>query len=110
VSAVRRDTAGERCADKVLAYTKASGRSFSAFHDRLFWPARELRMISTTFHGSSYNLTEAPCDPKPVQSPLPILVGTRSPRMLRITARYADQWNTWATPEQAAAPRAALLE
>jgi alkanesulfonate monooxygenase SsuD/methylene tetrahydromethanopterin reductase-like flavin-dependent oxidoreductase (luciferase family) len=30
--------------------------------------------------------------------------------MLRITARYADQWNTWATPEQAAAPRAALLE
>jgi hypothetical protein len=45
VSAVRRDTAGERYVDKVLAYTRASGRSFSAFHDRLFWPARELRMI-----------------------------------------------------------------
>jgi probable F420-dependent oxidoreductase len=65
---------------------------------------------STTFHGSCYDVTEAPCDPKPVQSPLPILVGTRSPRMLRITARYADQWNTWAAPDQAAAPRAALLE
>jgi hypothetical protein len=36
---------GERYVDKVLAYTRASGRSFSAFHDRLFWPARELRMI-----------------------------------------------------------------
>ncbi|MGH3247716.1 MAG: hypothetical protein ACRDOI_16120 [Trebonia sp.] len=45
VSAVRRDTAGERYVDKVLEYTRASGRSFSAFHDRLFWPARELRMI-----------------------------------------------------------------
>ena len=31
--------------DKVLEYAGASGRSFSAFHDRLFWPARELRMI-----------------------------------------------------------------
>src|ERR1700744_2298626 len=65
---------------------------------------------STTFHGEFYDFTDAPADPKPVQSPLPILVGTKSPRMLRITARYASQWNTWATPEQAAAPRAALLE
>jgi alkanesulfonate monooxygenase SsuD/methylene tetrahydromethanopterin reductase-like flavin-dependent oxidoreductase (luciferase family) len=69
-----------------------------------------LSQDSTTFHGSCYDITEAPCDPKPVQSPLPILVGTRSPRMLRITARYADQWNTWATPERAAGYRAALTE
>lgn len=45
VSTVRRDTAGERYVDRVLEYARASGRSFSAFHDRLFWPARELRMI-----------------------------------------------------------------
>jgi predicted nucleotidyltransferase len=45
VSTVRRDTDGRRYADKVLEYARASGRSFSAFHDRLFWPARELRMI-----------------------------------------------------------------
>ena len=64
---------------------------------------------STTFHGAFYDITDAPCDPKPVQSPLPILVGTRSPRMLRITARHADEWNTWGTPEQAAVHRAALL-
>ena len=26
-------------------YAQASGRHFSAFQERLFWPARELRMI-----------------------------------------------------------------
>lgn len=45
VSTVRRDTGGERYVDKVLEYARASGRSFSAFHDRLFWSARELRMF-----------------------------------------------------------------
>jgi predicted nucleotidyltransferase len=45
VSTVRRHTAGERYVDRVLEYARASGRSFSAFHDRLFWPARELPMI-----------------------------------------------------------------
>lgn len=45
VSTVRRDIAGERYVDKVLEYARTSGRSFSTFHDRLFWPARELLMI-----------------------------------------------------------------
>ncbi|MGD0705181.1 MAG: LLM class flavin-dependent oxidoreductase [Trebonia sp.] len=86
------------------------GRRVSRFEEAIQIVRSMLSEESTTFRGSCYNLTEAPCDPKPVQSPLPILVGTRSPRMLRITARYADQWNTWAAPEQAAAPRAALFE
>jgi probable F420-dependent oxidoreductase len=55
----------------------------------------------TSFHGEYYDITDAPADPKPVQSPLPILVGTGSPRMLRITARHADEWNTWGAPEMA---------
>jgi len=63
----------------------------------------------TTFHGDCYDLTDAPCDPKPVQARLPLLVGTRSPRMLSITARHADEWNTWATPGEAAVHRAALM-
>ena len=45
VSTVRRDRDGKRHVAKVLEYAGTSGRSFSAFHDRLFWPARELRMI-----------------------------------------------------------------
>jgi alkanesulfonate monooxygenase SsuD/methylene tetrahydromethanopterin reductase-like flavin-dependent oxidoreductase (luciferase family) len=55
----------------------------------------------TDFHGDFYDITDAPSNPKPVQSPLPILVGTGSPRMLRITARHADEWNTWGAPDMA---------
>ncbi len=51
-----------------------------------------------TFEGSRYQLHDAPFEPKPVQSPLPILVGTGSPRMMRLTARWADEWNTWGDP------------
>jgi probable F420-dependent oxidoreductase len=64
----------------------------------------------TTYAGRVFTLTDAVCDPKPVQQRLPILVGTKSPRMLRITARHADAWNTWGTPEGAAAARRLLVE
>jgi alkanesulfonate monooxygenase SsuD/methylene tetrahydromethanopterin reductase-like flavin-dependent oxidoreductase (luciferase family) len=63
----------------------------------------------TTFHGEFYEITDAPADPKPVQSRLPILVGTGSPRMLRITARHADEWNTWGAPEMAGGALTKLL-
>lgn len=56
----------------------------------------------TNFAGGHFTITDAPCEPKPVQSPLPILVGTGSPRMLRLTARFAHEWNTWGTPDGAA--------
>jgi hypothetical protein len=36
---------GQRYIDKVLEYARASGRSFCAFPDQLFWPVRELQMI-----------------------------------------------------------------
>ena len=51
----------------------------------------------TTFDGDCYTITDAPADPKPIQSPLPLLVGTGGNRMMRITARHADEWNTWGT-------------
>jgi alkanesulfonate monooxygenase SsuD/methylene tetrahydromethanopterin reductase-like flavin-dependent oxidoreductase (luciferase family) len=50
------------------------------------------------FAGHWYTLTDATFEPKPVQSPLPILVGTSRPRMLRTVARYANAWNTWGNP------------
>jgi alkanesulfonate monooxygenase SsuD/methylene tetrahydromethanopterin reductase-like flavin-dependent oxidoreductase (luciferase family) len=52
----------------------------------------------TTFTGTYYRLTDAPCDPKPLQSPLPLLIGGTGPRMLRLIARYANEWNHWSAP------------
>ena len=86
------------------------GKRVSRFEESIQIVRSMLAEESTTFHGAYYDITNAPCDPKPVQSPLPLLVGTRSPRMLRITARHADEWNTWGSPEQAAVRRAALIE
>lgn len=56
----------------------------------------------TTFTGKHFQITDAPCEFKPIQSPLPILVGTSSRRMSRIAARHADEWNVWGTPETVA--------
>lgn len=64
----------------------------------------------TTFSGEHFSITNAPCEPKPVQSPLPILVGTGGARMLRLTARFAQEWNTWGTPEVAGGVIAKLRE
>jgi probable F420-dependent oxidoreductase len=64
----------------------------------------------TTFDGEFYSITDATADPKPIQSPLPILVGTAGARMLRITARYADEWNSWGHLETARVKRAAFVE
>jgi probable F420-dependent oxidoreductase len=53
----------------------------------------------TTVEGDFYRVVDAVCEPKPVQSPLPILVGGKGDRMLRIVARHADEWNLWSSPE-----------
>lgn len=45
VSVIRRDADRDQYVRKVLAYARASGRRFAAFHELLHWPARELRMI-----------------------------------------------------------------
>ncbi len=54
----------------------------------------------TTFHGRYYHLEDAPCEPKPVQPHLPLMIGGGGERgTLRVVARYADYWNGSGTPE-----------
>ena len=51
----------------------------------------------TTFTGVHYRLDDARLRPPPVQRPrIPILIAAHRPRMLRLAARYADQWDTFA--------------
>lgn len=56
---------------------------------------------SVTFTGRFFTLVDALCEPKPVQRPHPpIIVGAAQPRMLRVAARHADEWNMPSTSPQ----------
>jgi alkanesulfonate monooxygenase SsuD/methylene tetrahydromethanopterin reductase-like flavin-dependent oxidoreductase (luciferase family) len=46
----------------------------------------------TTYSGVYYRVNEASCEPRP-DPPPPVMVGAYGPKMLRVTAKYADEWN-----------------
>lgn len=49
---------------------------------------------TVTHHGRFFTLEDALCEPKPIQRPgPPIIVGGSQPKMLRVIARHADEWN-----------------
>jgi F420-dependent oxidoreductase-like protein len=53
-----------------------------------------LTSTATTHSGTYYELTDAWCEPKPVQDRIPIVIGGKGPkRTLRTVARFADQWD-----------------
>ena len=67
-----------------------------------------LTQETTNFEGKYYRLTEARCNPKPVQRPHPALGigGNGERRTLRTVARYAQHWNfLGGTPEEFRAKR-----
>ncbi|MBV8958834.1 MAG: TIGR03560 family F420-dependent LLM class oxidoreductase [Actinobacteria bacterium] len=65
---------------------------------------------STTFKGEHFTLTDAKCEPKPVQANLPIWIGGGGEkRTLRIAAKWADAWNVpFIPPEEFARKRDVL--
>lgn len=69
---------------------------FDLFDEGVEAIVRLLSQETTTLAGRHVRLTEARCEPKPMQRPHPpITIGGNGPtRTLRTTARWAQQWNS----------------
>jgi F420-dependent oxidoreductase-like protein len=95
---------------------QAYGLEYGTFTDRFERLEEALQILiglrddeRTTFKGARYQVSDAPLEPKPVGR-LPIMIGGGGERKtLRMVARYADEWNVWATPEIMAA-KAKMLD
>lgn len=47
-----------------------------------------------SFKGRYYNISNAECNPKPIQKPhIPIWIGGGGKKTLKVVAKYADGWN-----------------
>jgi alkanesulfonate monooxygenase SsuD/methylene tetrahydromethanopterin reductase-like flavin-dependent oxidoreductase (luciferase family) len=77
----------------------APGPRVSRFEEAIQVVRSLLHEPRTDFDGQYYKVVDAPLQPKAIGD-LPLLVGTGSPRMSRITARWADEWNTWGDPDE----------
>jgi F420-dependent oxidoreductase-like protein len=89
------------------------GAGFGERLDRLDEAVALIRRLldgeTVTHDGRYYTMHEAVCRPRPVQARLPILIGGSGPtKTLRTTARYADLWNGYGSPERLAAATEAL--
>jgi alkanesulfonate monooxygenase SsuD/methylene tetrahydromethanopterin reductase-like flavin-dependent oxidoreductase (luciferase family) len=93
------------------------GLAFPGLKERLARLEEALEIITslwtqerTTFKGSYYEVDDAGFEPKPVHKPHPpIIIGGASPTMMRIAARFADDWNVHGAPRDLAA-RAAQMQ
>ena len=65
----------------------------------------------TTFKGTHFSMTDARCEPRPVQQRVPVWIGGGGEqRTLRITARYADAWNIPFVAPETFAHKSAVLD
>ena len=85
----------------------AYGLDFPALGERVDRVGETLEVIRmlereprASYEGQFYRLDDAPFEPKFVRRRVPILVGTKGPRMLRHLARWADAWEGGGSPEQ----------
>ena len=60
-----------------------------------------LRSEVSTFEGAYHTLSAARCEPATRQHPMPLLVaGAGERRSIPLSARFADAWHAWTTPEE----------
>ena len=71
-----------------------------------------IRTGESDFHGRFYTTDNASMHPRgPRNGQIPIIVGTDGPRLLQLTAQYADGWNTtWTSSVEEVRPRLAALD
>jgi len=82
---------------------RAYGYDFPSNHVRVEQLDEALQIIklmwlqdAATFTGEHHHILEARCDPRP--DPIPrIMVGAFKPKMLRLAARHANEWNVSST-------------
>ena len=91
------------------------GSGFGERLDRLDEAVGIIRRLldgeTVTYDGRFYTMREAVCGERPIQPRLPILIGGSGPtKTLRTTARYADLWNAYGTPEKIAATSLILAQ
>lgn len=71
-------------------------RRVSRFEEALAIIAPLLREGRTTFHGQFYDVDDCVLDPRPArEGGPPIMLGSNSPRMLKIGLPVVDSWNVW---------------
>ena len=82
---------------------RAYGYEFPPAHTRVEQLEEAIQIIKamwtekrTTFTGRHYRVSDARCEPRPDPLPL-IMIGAFRPKMLRLTAKYADWWNVSST-------------
>jgi len=67
---------------------------YDRFEEGLEVITRMLSTAATTYRGDYFELTAAPCEPKPLQRSVPMLIGgAHEKRMLPLVAKYASTWH-----------------
>ena len=92
----------------------AYGFGFPSRKDRVEQLAETIQILRAmwtdspaTFNGRHYRIEGAYCEPRP-DPMIPIMVGTKGPKALRVAAEFADWWN-WDAPAEAFDPPLQIL-